>query len=129
MIDSGNALLMLQKWAEEQTPLLFTFTSLDAGFAIGGTVSAASPDDCAVRSAKGDATLRFRIDDPDCKFEFTDRRSLAGSRKLGEDKGELATLLIFFPARFSLEAIRLTKEERRSSLTIMEVHSSEITGD
>lgn len=128
MIDSGSALLMLRKWAEEHTPLLFTFTSLDAGFNIGGTISSASPEECDVRSSKGDATLRFRIDDPDCKFEFTDRRSLAGGEP-DEGKGELGALLIFFPVRFSLEAVRLTKQEPRPSLRVMALHDSEIKGD
>ena len=129
MIDSGSALLMLKKWAEEQTFLLFTFTSVDAGFSIGGTVSTASMDDCTIRSAKGYATLRFRLDGPDCRFELADRRSLAGTRELREEMGELVNLLIFFPPRFSLDDVRLAREGSRVSLSIMEVHSSEIKGE
>jgi hypothetical protein len=124
MIDSGNALSMLQKWADEETKLLFRLGSADAASAIGGTISSASPDDCVVKSVKGDATLRFRINDPDCRFEFTDRRSLASSEP-SEGKGDLSTLLIFFPARFSLEEIRLPKEGTRMSLTISELDESE----
>lgn len=129
MIDSGNALLMLKKWAEEHTPLLFRLESVDTAFAVSGTVSSASLDDCIVRSGKGDSTLRFRIDDADCKFEFADRRSLAGSRELPEATGELVNLLIFFPARFSLEDVRLTRQGSRVSLSIIEVDNSEIKGE
>ena len=126
MIDSGNALLMLRKWSADKTNLLFTFKSIDAGFAIGGKIASASADDCVVKSAMGDATLRFRIDDLDCKFEIADRRSLAESREMPEERGDLVTLLIFFPARFSLEAFRLEKDEPRPLLTIMALHDSEI---
>jgi hypothetical protein len=131
MIDSGNALLMLKKWADEHTPLLFRVESVDVAFAISGTVSSASIGDCIVRSGKGDATLRFGIDNPDCKFEFADRRflaSLAESSEIREDTEELASLLIFFPARFSLEDVRLTKQGSRVSLSITEVHFSELKG-
>jgi hypothetical protein len=129
MIDSGTALLMLKKWADENTPLLFRTESVDVAFAVTGTVSSASIDDCIVRSGKGDSTLRFRIDDPDCKFEFADRRSLAGSRELREGTEELVNLLIFFPARFSLEDIRLTGQGSRVTLSIIEVDGSEIKSD
>jgi hypothetical protein len=128
MIDSGTALLMLKKWADERTPLLFRLESVDTASAISGTVSSASLDDCIVKSAKGDATLRFRIDDPDCRFEFADRRSLAGEREIREGTEELVNLLIFFPARFSLEDFRLTRQGSRVSLSIIEVDSSEIKG-
>jgi hypothetical protein len=126
MIDSGTALLMLKKWAEEHTPLLFRLESVDTAFAISGTVSSATIDDCVVRSGRGDSTFRFRIDDPDCKFEFADRRSLAGSRELREGMGELVNLLIFLPARFTLEDFRLTRQGSRVSLSIIEVHNSHI---
>jgi hypothetical protein len=127
MIDSGNALLMLKKWVDEETMLLFRFESLDAAFSLVGIASSASLEDCTVRSRKGDGTLGFRLDEPDCRFEFRDRRSLSSFTTVAEDVAEMTHLSIFFPARFSLEAIRTETIELRASLTISELHSSELT--
>jgi len=126
MIDSGNALLMLKKWVDEETMLLFRFESLDAAFSLVGIASSASLEDCTVRSRKSDGTLRFRLDEPDCRFEFRDRRSLSSFATVAEDVAEMTHLSIFFPARFSLEAIRTETIELRASLTISELHSSEL---
>ena len=126
MIDSDSALLMLKKWAEEGTVLLFRFESLDVAFSLTGVVSSASSEDCIIRSRKGEATLRFRLDDPDCRFEFRDRRSISELVAVAEEKEDLAHLAIFFSARFSLEAFRTETPEPRGSLMISEVHPSEL---
>ena len=119
MIDAGNTLLILRKWAEENSPLLFRFESAEVAFAVGGTISEDADSIWQVCSYRGDATLSFRLDD--CASEYTERRAF----KEGDtpnDIAEKAHLLIFFPAHFSSDGL----PERRSTLTISELLPSEI---
>lgn len=119
MIDADNTLLILRKWAEENSTLLFRFESAEVACAVGGTISEDAGSIWQVRSRRGDATLSFRLDD--CAFEYTERRAFREG-DTPNDIAEKGYLLIFFPAHFSFDGL----PERRSSMTISELLVSEI---
>ncbi|MFZ1085046.1 MAG: hypothetical protein WAN35_08780 [Terracidiphilus sp.] len=119
MIDSGNALLILRKWADETSSLLFRFESAQVACAMGGTISEGSDSTWQVRSRRGDATLSFRLDG--CVFEYVERRAI-GRDDAPDDIAEKAHLLIFFPPHFSSTGL----PEERNTLTVSELLPSEI---
>jgi hypothetical protein len=119
MIDLVDALLILQKWSDEASSLLFRYEATDAACAVTGTLSKDSESTWQVRSRKGDATLSFRVDS--CVFEYVERRAV-GSKDATNDVAERATLLVFFPPRFS----SINSPLERSSLSISELLPSKI---
>ncbi len=117
MIDSGNALLILRKWADEPSLLLFRFESKEVASAIDGTLSPSSNSTWQVRSRLGDATLSFDLDG--CVFEYTERRAVRDD--VSNDVAEKGHLLVFFPPRLSSTGL----PDKRSSLMVSELLSSE----
>ena len=120
MIDSGSALLILRKWADETTLLLFRFESTEIACAMGGTISEGSDSEWVVRSRRGDATLNFDLEE--CVFEYKERRAFGRDEDSPEEAAEKGHLLIFLPPRFSSSGI----PDVRSSLTVSELLPSEI---
>jgi hypothetical protein len=125
MIDSGNTVLILRKWLDEGTLLLWQGNFRDTSFALTGIVSSLADEECVVTSRKGEAKLAFRFGDPECRFEYRERRSFTGSDS-PEEFSEKAHLLIFFPPRFSLAEISSETTEGRDKLTVSELHPSEV---
>lgn len=129
MIDSGNTLLILRKWFDEGTLLLWQGNFRDTSFALTGIVSSLSDGECVVTSRKGEARLAFRFADPECRFEYRERRSFTDS-DTPEEFAEKGHLLIFFPPRFSLAEFSSETTEGRDMLTVSELHPSEVkSGD
>src|SRR5665213_415202 len=119
MIDSGNTLLILRKWADNSTSLLFRYESIEAACAIDGTISEDADSTWQVRSCRGDATFSFGLDG--CVSEYVERRATSGETDMSNDIAEKGNLLIFFPPHFSSTGL----PEKRGSLTVSELLSSE----
>jgi hypothetical protein len=94
LIEPNEALLMLRKWAEEQTLIVCQCKFRDAAFSITGIVSSLTEDKCEVKSRKGEAILQFLFNTPECKFEYVERRAGMSSDK-PDDFASKAHLLTF----------------------------------
>ena len=102
MIATDEALLMLRKWADEQTLIVCQCKFRDASFALTGVVSSLTDDKCEIKSRRGEAILQFLFNTTECKFEYVERRAGLSS-DVPDEFASRAHLLIFFPPRFSLE--------------------------
>jgi hypothetical protein len=76
LIDSGNTLLILRKWAVESTLLLFRYESTEVACGIDGTISEDPDSTWQVRSRREDATFTFSLDG--CASEYVERRAVNG---------------------------------------------------
>jgi hypothetical protein len=127
MIDAKEAILILRKWSNEQTLIVCQGKFRDAAFALTGVVASLSDSKCQVNSRKGEAKLEFIFDAADCVFEYVERRA-GMAADADEEFAEKASLLIFFPPRFSLAEFRTETTEGRDTLAISELHPSELRG-
>jgi hypothetical protein len=123
MIDSGNTILLLRKWCDDETLLLWEGEFRDANFSMTGIISSLSDEECIVASRKGEAKLAFRL--TECKFEYVERRAVAES-DIPEEFSEKGVLLVFFPGRFSLAEFASETTNGRDTLTVKELHPSEL---
>lgn len=129
MIEPKEAILILHKWAEEKTLIVCQGTFRDAAFALTGIVASLSDSKCQVNSRKGEAKLEFLFNTPECAFDYVERRAVMAA-DASEEFAERASLLIFFPPRFSLAEFKTETTEGRDSLAISELHPSEVrSGD
>jgi len=127
MIDPKEAILILSKWAEEQTLIVCQGTFRDAAFALTGVVAFLTDGKCQVNSRKGEAKLEFLFNIPECVFDYVERRA-GMAADASEEFAEKASLLIFFPPRFTLAEFRAETTEGRDMLAISELHPSELRG-
>ena len=125
MIDLKEALLILRKWSDEQTLIVCQCTFRDAAFALTGVVASLTDNKCQVNSRKGEAKLDFLFNNPECAFEYVERRA-AMTADANEEFAERASLMIFFPSRFSHDEFRTETTEGRDTCTISELHPSEL---
>lgn len=129
MIDPKEALLILRKWADEQTLIVCQGTFRDAAFALTGVVASMTDSKCQVNSRKSEAKLEFLFNTPECAFDYVERRAVMAA-DANEEFAERASLMIFFPPRFSLAEFRTETTEGRDMLAISELHPSELrSGD
>ncbi len=125
MIDPREAFLILHKWADEKTLIVCQCKFRDAAFSLTGVVSSLKEGKCEIKSRKGEAILQFLFNAPECSFEYVERRAGISS-DAPEEFAERAHLLIFLPPSFSLEEFETDTTAGRDSLTISELHDSEI---
>ena len=125
MIDSREALLILRKWSDEQTLIICQCGFRDAAFALTGIVTFLTDNKYQVNSQKGEAKLEFLLNSPECAFEYVERRA-GMTADANEEFAERASLMIFFPPRFSLAEFKTETTEGRDMCTISELHPSEL---
>src|ERR1035438_6081257 len=123
MIESGNAFLILRKWADEETLLVCRWVAQGASVSLTCFVASVSQDLCTINSRKREAKLCFRIDDPGLLFEYKQRRDVSDS-ELPEHIAELGALVVIFPLRFTAEEFRLETPSERDTVTLWELDAS-----
>jgi len=127
VIDSGNAVLMLSKWLDEESILLCQCSLRDCAFATAGIIKFVSEERCEIRSPKGEATLTFRLDAAGTAFEYVERRALTSKGlEIAEESAERGALLILLRPRFTPKDVRSSVAPERDSISLCDLLPSEL---
>jgi hypothetical protein len=120
LISSEEALLILSKWADEETLLLSMAFLKGMSFSLTGKISLTAPQEFSIGSRAGEAKLVFRLDDPELSFGYAERRDGEPQADLSEEDATLSGLTITFPCRVSIAPPLPDKPPKRERLIISE---------
>jgi hypothetical protein len=104
VITSDGALLVLQRWLSNSTPLWCTVEAFSVGVQSQGRIAKVDADSFTFESEDGKTSLSVGFSDPEIRLVYEEPRSLADSNperypELSEEQRFASSLSVAFPLR------------------------------